>query len=316
MIPSYKIHDIKIINEPCITPYYRYTYKTCNDLDVFIDNDKITVPSGFHTDLASIPRFMWAILSPRYSAFIAPAIIHDYLYSIKTKKGRKYADDVLLSALLENNVSYYTSMKFYYGVRLFGWLHFKKKDNHYLYANSVPDSKDSRFNYAVKIILEHEGYLSDNKKDPGLTTKWGISLRFLKLAGIDIDNDGDVDVNDVLALKKYKAIDIYKKYWWDKHHYNNIKDLEVATKVFDLAVNMGPIASHKILQEAINNFTKPQIKVDGIIGKQTIKGANKIRPDWLMDKIREGAKKKYLAIINDNPHLDWAKEGWLNRASW
>ena len=44
---------------------------------------EVTVPPGFVTDLASIPREFWSVLSPnaRYSY---PAIIHDYLYWFQT----------------------------------------------------------------------------------------------------------------------------------------------------------------------------------------------------------------------------------------
>lgn len=41
---------------------------------------EITVPAGFVTDLASIPRWAWIILPPD-GPWVKAAIIHDYLYA-------------------------------------------------------------------------------------------------------------------------------------------------------------------------------------------------------------------------------------------
>lgn len=311
------MHTVKFENEPCLTPYYRYIYKTCDDYHFKIDQDEYVIKKGFHTDLASIPRFMWSFLSPRYSNFVAPAIIHDYLYNIETEKGRKYADDVLFSALRTNGVSYYTALKFWLGVRSFGWIHFKKNKA----ALKLPDahkthSPKERYNYAVKIVLDHEGFYSNRKDDPGHETKWGVSLRFLKLNGIDIDNDGDVDGDDIKVLKRDQAIKIYKDYWWDKYRYNEIENIIVATKIFDLSVNMGANRVHRIFQKSINELKKKKITVDGIIGRQTIRAANSLNQDELMDKIRKNAKEKYLQILKENPYLEWARNGWLARGAW
>lgn len=40
---------------------------------------KITVAKGFETDMASVPRFLWTIISPFDTA--RAAVIHDYLYA-------------------------------------------------------------------------------------------------------------------------------------------------------------------------------------------------------------------------------------------
>lgn len=41
--------------------------------------DIITVPKGFVTDLASIPRFFWSAF-PKTGPYMSAAILHDYLY--------------------------------------------------------------------------------------------------------------------------------------------------------------------------------------------------------------------------------------------
>ena len=58
---------------------------------------KVDVPTGFVTDLASIPQFFWCILRPDGS-YAAPAIVHDYLYWTQPVS-REVADDVFRAAM-------------------------------------------------------------------------------------------------------------------------------------------------------------------------------------------------------------------------
>jgi len=119
---SYKpatTYHVKFVNKTCISPYNRYIYELCSPLIVKIDNQTVHIPATFKTDLASIPRWYWAILAPQYSAFVEPGILHDYLYR-SHEATRKEADDIFYSALLEKGVSHFTASKFYLALRLFG----------------------------------------------------------------------------------------------------------------------------------------------------------------------------------------------------
>lgn len=120
-------HNVKFLNTACIIPFHGYNYKTCHPMRVSIDNVIFTIPRNFKTDLASIPRFLWPIFAPQYSGFVAPAILHDYLYCAHIPVDRKFADEVLYSALIASNVTAFTAYKFYMGVRLFGVTHFNHK---------------------------------------------------------------------------------------------------------------------------------------------------------------------------------------------
>lgn len=40
---------------------------------------EITIPAGFETDGATVPRFLWSLFPPTYRFFTA-AIVHDYMY--------------------------------------------------------------------------------------------------------------------------------------------------------------------------------------------------------------------------------------------
>lgn len=125
MVGCAHFHPVKFENEACIIPVEGYDFKTCSALRVKIDDKKYIIPKGFETDLASVPRFLWPIFAPQYSGFVAPAIIHDYLYRCPNDVTRKFADEVLYSALIAENVTPFTASKFYLGVRLFGQSHFE-----------------------------------------------------------------------------------------------------------------------------------------------------------------------------------------------
>lgn len=127
LVPPSKPKRVVFKSDPCIIPYSRYKFKTCNKMHMMVNSEPVTVPAGFITDLASIPRPLWSILSPRYSLFIAPAIFHDYLYQCPHIFTRKEADEIFYFALLANGVTRFTSFKFFVAVRIFGWIVYKNK---------------------------------------------------------------------------------------------------------------------------------------------------------------------------------------------
>lgn len=117
-------HDVVFLNEACIKPYKRYEYRTCDELRVTIDGKLYVVPKDFKTNLASVPRPLWSFIAPQYSAFIAPAILHDFLYHCPHHLDRKIADEVFYAALITEGVTAITATKFYTAVRLFGNRHY------------------------------------------------------------------------------------------------------------------------------------------------------------------------------------------------
>ncbi len=119
-------HQVIFINNACIKPYKGYDYRTCDTMRIKIDGKKIDIPKNFKTNLASIPRILWPIFAPQYSGFVAPAILHDYLYHCNPFGDRQFADEVLYSALITKDVTAFTASKFFMAVRLFGGSHYNR----------------------------------------------------------------------------------------------------------------------------------------------------------------------------------------------
>ncbi|HAG2581977.1 TPA: DUF1353 domain-containing protein [Salmonella enterica] len=82
------------------------------------NSDVISVPAGFVTDLASVPRIFWTLLPPD-GKYAKAAIIHDYLYdnALRTKKE---ADKIFLDGMTVLGVPKWKRTVMYWAVRLFG----------------------------------------------------------------------------------------------------------------------------------------------------------------------------------------------------
>ena len=78
----------------------------------------VTVPKGFVTDLASIPRPFWSLLRPDGN-YVYAAIIHDFLYWTQTTS-KAAADTVLKIVMQDFDVSGPVVAAIYEGVNLGG----------------------------------------------------------------------------------------------------------------------------------------------------------------------------------------------------
>ena len=183
----------------------------------------------------------------------------------------------------------------------------------------------SNFETAVEKVLEHEGGYVDHANDPGGATNYGISLRFVKQStgiDLDVDGDGDIDADDIKAMTPDQAKEIYKTEFWEKYGYDMIENSDVATKIFDMCVNMGPRQAHKLVQRACNAATNSKDLVeDGILGNKSFEAVNEIglaltsSSASLLDPIREVQSNFYKTLAEKKPKLQVFLKGWLRRAN-
>lgn len=185
----------------------------------------------------------------------------------------------------------------------------------------------SNFDLAIGVLLKHEGGISNNPDDPGGLTKFGISLRFAKgelAADLDHDgfkdgdfnHDGQIDEDDIRSMSVVDAFRIYKRYWWDKFHYELITNQDVATKMLDCSVNMGASQAHKLAQRACNDCGVMPLIVDGLFGSHSIAALNSIDGQKWLAAMCKQQKLFYDTIIAKNPKLESFRAGWYKRANW
>lgn len=89
----------------------------------------VTVPFGYETDGASIPRVCWPFIGPPIRGnHLIPAVIHDYLCDSATDYEQRVMADAAFFALLRRyNVSRWKRCAMYLAVRFYGRWSWRRK---------------------------------------------------------------------------------------------------------------------------------------------------------------------------------------------
>lgn len=175
------------------------------------------------------------------------------------------------------------------------------------------------FKTALEYVLRNEGGLSENPKDSGGITNYGISLRFLK----SIENpskygihDQIIDRDTISNLTLEKVHEVYMGEFWNHSNFSSISDQDICNYVFDMAVNMGIAPAVKCLQRAIWAVWKNRstVRDDGIMGPQTLIWVERCSPKYLLPAMRSERAGNYRVIIARNPDQEIFSNGWMKRA--
>lgn len=89
-----------------------------------INGKELIIPIDYVSNGASIPRLLRGIYSQQ-GKYVMPSIVHDYLYDNKLYS-RKFADRQFLLDMDKTNTNVVTKWLFYYIVRIFGSINWKK----------------------------------------------------------------------------------------------------------------------------------------------------------------------------------------------
>ena len=128
-----------------------------------------------------------------------------------------------------------------------------------------------RSDICIGRCLESEGGFVNNPKDPGGPTNRGVTLATARMLKIDMDGDGDTDIDDIRALTPEEATKVYKFFYWNPA-FCDYMPLGVDYFMVDTAINSGVERAAKILQASL-----PGLVIDGQIGPRTlaaVRGAN------------------------------------------
>lgn len=156
---------------------------------------------------------------------------------------------------------------------------------------------------AIERTLAHEGGYVHDPADPGGETKYGISRR-------------SYPDEDIANLSRMRAVELYRRDFWERHRYGALRDEALALRTFDLAVNVGPMRANRMLQRAYNRLARPEqggggayLGEDGVIGPETLAAVNSHRhPAALVMALKIEAGIYYAGI--DKPRF---LAGWLTR---
>ena len=167
------------------------------------------------------------------------------------------------------------------------------------------------FDLAQAFTEPAEGGLTEHPGDPGGLTNFGVSLRFLKDEGIDVDGNGVVNRADIYAMTPEKAKGVFKLAFWDRLQLDRLPP-RTAIAVYDSAVNTGRTQSVKFLQRAAG------VKDDGILGNDTLAAARGMEDTTLALATIAQREAFHQMLADRSPYPDGRDyraflKGWLNR---
>lgn len=134
-----------------------------------------------------------------------------------------------------------------------------------------------------KIVVEIEGFYSNDKNDPGGETVFGLT----RVADLDWEGWAIVDRHNGNHRKmpydvlRAMAMPYYKRKYWDFAQLDKFP-IEVAYQMFDIGVNMGKGIAVRFLQRTLNVLNHnghdyPDLIEDGIFGPNTLNAMQKIK---------------------------------------
>lgn len=117
-----------------------------------------------------------------------------------------------------------------------------------------------------RVILDEEGFFSNDARDPGGMTKYGISQKAYPKVSI-------------MDLTREDALRLYRKDYWDRNRCGDMPQW-AALLVFDCGVNQGVETAAGILQTVLG------VMVDSKVGPKTLAALNAIPPHKIQNFIK------------------------------
>lgn len=172
---------------------------------------------------------------------------------------------------------------------------------------------DKTFEEVTEEIKDIEGEYSDHPSDPGGKTRWGIPEWLARAYNYE---------GKMQDLPWSKAKEIYWKEFWQRNYYDKLEDRIVAMEVFEQAVNLPTVyfknktvlRANIHLQQAYVYTSDNEIKIDGIVGEETLGAVNNCEKIIMLYNIMNGMQARYyLDIIEEVPKLKDFIRGWFNK---
>lgn len=170
-------------------------------------------------------------------------------------------------------------------------------------------------------IVAREGGFVDDPDDPGGATNFGVTIHTMRRLGIDLTQDGAVDVHDVRALSRDQAVAIFIQHYYDGPRIAGLPD-GLQPSVFDMYVNAGSNAV-KLLQQLLRRMGF-DVAVDGVLGAQSFAAAQTAyakAPQECVDAYGIARRNYYLRLADRrSASRKYArtraggKGGWIKRA--
>lgn len=173
---------------------------------------------------------------------------------------------------------------------------------------------------AEEIVAREGGFVND-PDDPGGETKHGVTLGTLRRLGLDLNADGEIGVDDVQALTRAQAVEIFLEHYYRRPRVAEVPET-LRASLFDMYVNAGSHAV-RILQRLLRAMSQP-VAVDGVIGPRTLRATQVAAdpdPILLRDAYGVARRNYYFRLADARPGSrkfvrtrSGGKGGWIRRA--
>lgn len=170
------------------------------------------------------------------------------------------------------------------------------------------DRKDVlRLAFGFSMGEEGRDKYTDDQRDAGGPTKWGMALNYNRDIIPDKDGNGRIDAADVKQLTEADALVMYEKRYWRPNIKTEYPDA-LAFMLVDMMLNPGPGATPKLLQQALKACGQ-NVDVDGDIGGQTLGAVAAVNLEALLRALAD----QRLAYYQSRPKFPVYGKGWTSR---
>lgn len=139
-----------------------------------------------------------------------------------------------------------------------------------------------------------------------LAVDWNFVHDVIRLCNRDLKRASVMLYND---KKTYKEVyEFFRKVFWCDIRIDEIHSQIIADNLFLSAVHIGQKNAIKIAQRTVG------VVDDGIIGNITIKALNNYNQDLFKVQFDTREVENYMNIIDKNPNLAYAEDGFLSRS--
>jgi lysozyme family protein len=223
------------------------------------------------------------------------------------KQGKPVADIAKKFALSKQGIK---SIKYGYT-----WRHVQA-----VTAISYEGSFMADFELAFEFVMNHEDPHRSGKvnEDAGGKTRFGIAQKFHPALPEEFFS-GPADE----ALKQ--AEEIMRGEYWDRMRLEEVRNQNVANKLFDMAVNMGVHQAAVYAQRAVNGMLHARVAPprlagavlveDGVLGDKSLAAINALEPLAYYQLLCEWSRQHYVHVASINAAQAVNLNGWLKRAA-
>lgn len=174
------------------------------------------------------------------------------------------------------------------------------------YGDNFEKLNQAKFDSVIGESLTFEGGYTNRKED--VETKFGITLPFLENYKYVFPN-GEIKPIKELTIEDARLL--YKAQW-DRYNLGYIRNKDLALLLNDYMINSNAKKVVERVQKILNS-NGAKLKVDGILGKQTLNSIHSIDKDWLIEQILIDRLKRFQFTLDCEPYKNIYIPGWIIR---